>query len=283
MTDHSLEHTRIPCPVGTFDAIAAGPEDGRQVLLLHGFPQASMQWTHQVAALGAAGYRAVAPDQRGYSPQVRPERVEDYRMSELVADVLAMADSLGWRRFDLVGHDWGSAVAWTVAAEHPERVRTLTAVSVPHPTGFAQARKEDPDQELRSRYITVFQRAGEAERRLLADNATALRRVFEWKVPPSHVDEYVARMSEPGALTAALNWYRAMKYGERVGPVAVPTLYVWSTEDSAVGSTAALGNEKWVTGSYRFEMLEDVSHWIPEEAADALTGLILEHLAAHSG
>jgi pimeloyl-ACP methyl ester carboxylesterase len=96
------------------------------------------------------------------------------------------------------------------------------------------------------------------------------------------VDEYVARLSEPGALTAALNWYRAMKYGERVGPVSVPTLYVWSTEDTAVGSTAALGNEKWVTGSYRFEMLEDVSHWIPEEAADALTGLILEHLAAHS-
>lgn len=279
-----IEHTSITTAAGSFDAIAAGPEDGRPVLLLHGFPEAAVSWEYQVGALGANGYRAVAPDQRGYSPGVRPERVEDYRLDELVGDVLAIADALGWSRFDLVGHDWGAIVAWAVAAHHPERLRTLTAVSVPHPEAFAAARREDPDQQQRSGYIEVFrQSAGTAERALLKDDAAALRRVYDWKVPPSHVDDYVARFSEDGALTAALNWYRAMHLGGATPKVSVPTLYVWSTEDVAVGSTGALACEQWVSGPYRFEMLEDVSHWIPEEAAEAMTGLLLEHLTEHAG
>jgi pimeloyl-ACP methyl ester carboxylesterase len=275
-----IEHVRIPTPAGTFDGLACGPADGRGVLLLHGFPEAASEWEHQLSRLGAAGYRAVAPDQRGYSPDVRPERVEDYRMDELVGDVLAMADQLGWSRFDLVGHDWGAAVSWAVAAAHPERLRTLTAVSVPHPAAFRQALKEDEDQQRRSAYIQEFQQAGTAERKLLEDGAAALRGVYERKVPASRVEDYVTRLSEPGALTAALNWYRAMKFGGPHGTVTVPTLFVWSTEDVALGSTGAFGTERWVDAPYRFEMLEDVSHWVPEEAAEALATLLLEHLAA---
>ncbi|GAA4858123.1 alpha/beta fold hydrolase [Saccharopolyspora rosea] len=274
------EYIQIPTPAGKFDALTAGPDDGRGVLLLHGFPEAAVQWSEQLSVLGDAECHAVAPDQRGYSPGVRPEQVFDYRMEELVGDVLAIADHLGWQRFDLVGHDWGAAVGWATAAAHPERLRTLTAVSVPHLDPLSEAVRTDEDQQQRSAYMQGFRSSG-AERTLLSDDARRLRQIYGRAVPQHHVDDYVQRLSEPGALTAALNWYRASRFGGRIGPVAVPTLYVWSTEDVAIGSTAALATAEHVTGDYRFEMLEDVSHWIPEEAPETLNRLILEHLLAH--
>ncbi|WP_121007893.1 alpha/beta fold hydrolase [Saccharothrix australiensis] len=272
-----IEQLGVETAEGVFDAIAAGPADGRPVLFLHGFPEAAVQWEHQVAVLGGQGYRAVAFDQRGYSPGVRPDHHREYGMDSLVGDVLAVADALGWSCFDLVGHDWGAAVAWCAAHEHPGRLRTLTAVSTPHPRAFADAVESDEDQHLRSRYMTEW-RSTSTEQRMLADDAAALRRMFEWQVPPSKVDEYVRRLSEPGALTAALNWYRAGRPGKGIGRVTVPTLYVWSTEDVAFGSTAAFGTAEWVSGPYRFEMLEDVSHWVPEQVPEVLTALIAEHL-----
>ncbi|AHH97138.1 alpha/beta hydrolase [Kutzneria viridogrisea] len=276
-----IENIRIPTPAGTFDALACGEQDGRAVLLLHGFPEAAAEWEFQLRALGGGGCRAVAPDQRGYSPGVRPEHVTDYQVSELVGDVAAIADELGWQRFDLVGHDWGAIVAWATAAALPERVRSLTAVSVPHPVAFTTARAEDEDQAERSRYISVFRQTGAAERRLLEDDARALRGIYQWKVPEERVEDYVRRFSEPGALTAALNWYRAMDLMPEVAPVSVPTLFVWSTEDAAIGSAGALATEKHVTGPYRFEIMDEVSHWIPEEAPEQLTRMIMEHLLAH--
>ncbi|WP_199430514.1 alpha/beta fold hydrolase [Qaidamihabitans albus] len=273
-----IEHLSIPTPAGTFDAMAAGPGDGRPVLLLHGFPEAALEWAHQLAALGAEGYRAVAPDQRGYSPGVRPERPADYGMDELVGDVLGIADELGWDRFDLVGHDWGAAVGWHTASRHPGRLRTLTAVSVPHPAALARAIRTDEDQHLRSAYMKEWRQTPATEERMLADDAAALRRMFEWKVPRGNVDEYVRRLSEPGALTAALNWYRAGRPDEQIGVVEVPTLYVWSTEDVAVGSTAAFDTENWVSGPYEFRMLEDVTHWVPEEVPEAMAALLLDFL-----
>ncbi|TCP55296.1 pimeloyl-ACP methyl ester carboxylesterase [Tamaricihabitans halophyticus] len=275
------EHISIVTDVGSFDAIAAGPTDGRPVLLLHGFPEAAAQWEYQLGALGANGFRVVAPDQRGYSPGVRPERAAEYAISELVADVLRIADELGWARFDLVGHDWGGAVAWWTAGEHPERLRTLTSVSTPHPAALGAALRSDEDQQLRSTYMRQWQEVGTTEQRMLADDAKAIRRMFEYRVPQNRIDDYVRRLSEPGALTAALNWYRAGRPDGKLGPVAVPTLYVWSTEDVALGSTAAFDTENWVTGPYSFQMLEDLTHWIPEEAPEPLAALLLEHLRAH--
>ncbi|SFJ00352.1 Pimeloyl-ACP methyl ester carboxylesterase [Amycolatopsis sacchari] len=271
------EHLSIPTPAGSFDAIAAGPADGRPVLLLHGFPEAAISWEYQVNVLGQRGFRAIAPDQRGYSPDVRPSAVAEYGIDELVGDVLAIADELGWSRFDLVGHDWGGAVAWWTAAEHPERLRTLSVVSTPHPGALGEALSTDEDQQLRSQYMRDW-RDSSTERRMLANGGEALRRMFEWRVGQSRVDEYLRRLAEPGALTAALNWYRASRPAGKIGKVSVPTLYVWSTEDVAFGSTAAFGTEQWVTGAYSFQMLEDVSHWVPEEVPEVLTGMILEHL-----
>lgn len=270
-----------------FDARVAGPADGRPVLLLHGFPQTSWSWRHQLDRLGAAGYRALAFDQRGYSPGARPEGVEAYRIGELVGDVLAVADAADIGRFDVVGHDWGAMVAWAVAGWHPERVRTLSAVSVPHPAAFAAALGGgDEDQSRRSSYIEVFRQEGVAEQALLGDagDGSGLRAMFAASGlgEGPEVDPFVAAMVRPGALTAALNWYRAMDGAlGTVGTIEVPTLYVWSTADVALGRTAAEATEQWVSGPYRFEVLPDVSHWIPETAPEALSRLLLEHLAAH--
>jgi pimeloyl-ACP methyl ester carboxylesterase len=263
-----------------FDAVADGPADGRPVVLLHGFPQTSHSWRHVMPALAGAGMRVVAPDQRGYSAGARPTDTSAYAMTHLVDDVIGMLDALGAEQADVVGHDWGAAVAWQVAGRHPERVRTLTAVSVPHPAAFVEALRTDEDQQQRSQYMRFFQQVGVAEDALLADNAAALRAVFG---PVQDVDRYVAHMQQPGALTAALGWYRAQDLAdvEAAGPTTVPTLYVWSDNDIALGPVGAHATAAHVTGPYRFEVLHGVSHWVPDEAPDELSTWLLEHLAAH--
>ncbi len=284
-----MEDLEIAANGFSFEAVATGPRDGRPVLFLHGFPQTSYSWHHQLEAVAAAGYRGLAFDQRGYSPGARPATVEDYRIAELVGDVIAVADGWGLERFDLVGHDWGAMVAWVVAGRHPDRVRTLTAVSVPHPRAFAAAFGEsgDPDQHRRSSYIEVFRAAGGvAERALLGEDGSGegLRAMFDASGLPSDTEEvrrFVERMLEPGAMTAALDWYRATEPHALtdVGAITVPTLYVWSDEDIALGRVAAEATVDWVTGPYRFEVLSGVSHWIPETAPGDLNRLLLEHLA----
>jgi len=271
------EPVTIPTPAGTFDALAAGPDDGPAVLLLHGFPECAEQWEHQLAALAGAGYRAVAFDQRGYSPGVRPAEVGAYGPEQLIGDVLGVADSLGWPRFDLVGHDWGSAVAWMTAAAHPERLRTLTTVSTPHGAALVHALRDDPDQRRRSAYFELFRTPGEAERELFDEGG--LRRIYDG-LPARRIERYVERFSEHGALTAVLNWYRAMRPPAKRGPITTPTLYVWSTGDAFIGETAARAVERHVAGPYRFEVLEGVSHWISEEAPERLSALLIEHLGS---
>jgi pimeloyl-ACP methyl ester carboxylesterase len=271
----------ISTSAGVFDAIEAGPPEGRPVLLLHGFPQTGLAWERQIAALAVQGYRVVAPDQRGYSPGARPERAEDYRMSLLVDDVVAITEELGWSTFDLVGHDWGGAVAWWTADAHPGRVRTLTVVSTPHPGALATALRTDEDQRERSHYMIDWGETPATEERMLAHDAQLLRALYAGAVPQDSVEAYIRHLTRPGALTAALNWYRAGRPDGRIGTIEVPTLYVWSTNDRAFGPAPAHGTGRWVEGPYRFETLQGVSHWVPEEAPDALNRLLLEHLRTH--
>ncbi|MBV8387790.1 MAG: alpha/beta hydrolase [Acidimicrobiia bacterium] len=277
------EFERVEIPVGefVFDARAAGPPDGELVLLLHGFPQTSWEWRSQLQALGDAGYRVVAPDQRGYSRRARPEGVVNYEVQHLVADVLAIADWLGGHQFHLVGHDWGAAVAWAVGGTHQERLRTLNIVSVPHPKAFAMA-LESKEQQDRSSYITVFRQEGKAEELLSEDDFMRLRVMLTGAGSPEDAEEYVRVLKAPGALTAALNWYRAMKPGlvGDIGAVTVPTMFVWSTNDPALGREGAEATGQFVDGPYRFEILEGISHWIPEQAADELNRLLLEHISS---
>jgi pimeloyl-ACP methyl ester carboxylesterase len=239
----------------TFDALADGPRDGRVVLLLHGFPQTSRSWRRVMPHLAAAGHRVIAPDLRGYSPRAR---TGPYDVRTLVQDVLALAPD---GPFDLVGHDWGAAIAWQTAIRHHERVRTLTALSVPHPLAFTQALRSDADQQRRSAYMRRF--ATEDD-------------------PPLDVAEGAGDLARPEAIRAGLEYYRAASAQdlEGLGPVTVPTLFVWSTEDRALGRTGAELTEQHVTGPYRFVVLEGISHWIPEEAPSELARLLLDHFAS---
>jgi pimeloyl-ACP methyl ester carboxylesterase len=275
----------LQVPVGNFvfDALTAGPADGRLVVLLHGFPQTSWSWRHVIPALADAGYRVVAPDQRGYSPGARPEGVDAYRMPHLVGDVVAILDALGADRADVVGHDWGAGVAWQLADRQPDRVRTLTAVSVPHPLAFVDALRADDDQRERSQYMKLFRTEGKAEEVLLRSEDSGLRTFFGGTEATADVERYLSLMHEPGVLTKCLNWYRAQDIAdiEGVGPTTVPTLYVWSDGDRALGPTAAHATAGHVAAPYRFEILHGVSHWIPEEAPEQLATWLLEHLAAH--
>ncbi|MDI9991778.1 alpha/beta hydrolase [Rhodococcus ruber] len=274
-----FETTRVTLGDLTFDVHTAGPVDGTPVELLHGFPETARSWESVAPQLAEAGLRVLAPDQRGYSPGARPDGVAAYTVDLLVGDVVGLLDATGLDRAHLVGHDWGAAVAWQVAAHHPDRITTLTAVSVPHPAAYGWALREDADQQARAAYIKLLRQEGKAEHVLLEDDARRLRAMYGDRVSSESIDEYVRVLSEPGALTATLNWYRAMtrEFAE-LAPVRVPTTYVWSTADSALGRAGAERCGEFVDAPYEFVVLDDVSHWVPEEAPDALAKAILARI-----
>ncbi|WP_100499971.1 alpha/beta fold hydrolase [Geodermatophilus chilensis] len=266
-----------------FDVRDGGPADGDPVVLLHGFPQDAAAFTAVADQLHATGLRTLAPDQRGYSPGARPPGRAAYRLRELTDDVLALLDAAELGSAHVVGHDWGGIVGWALAAWHPERVRSLTALSVPHPAAMAKAFVTS-DQALRSSYLALFQVPVLPERLLLAVGGEPLRRLLATSGLPADVaDHYVRRMQEPEALSAALAWYRALPLDARnpVGRVRVPTLHVWSTRDAALGRTATEQTQAFVDAPYRLEVLEGVPHFIPEVAPDRVAELITEHVRAH--
>ncbi|MDH4158691.1 MAG: alpha/beta fold hydrolase [Actinomycetota bacterium] len=262
-----------------FEVADAGPIDGPVVVLLHGFPQDATCWDRMAPHLHHEGYRTLAPDQRGYSPGARPSGAGSYRARELVDDVLTMMDAAGVERAHVVAHDWGAVVAWALAADQPDRVITLTSLSVPHPAAFKGAAWRG--QALRSWYMGLFQIRGAAER--VFRPGSPLWRQFMKGLPLEAAEHYAQRMSESGALTGALSWYRALpldlrQASVRVGRIAVPTLYVWGARDPALGRTAAETTHRFVAGDYRFEALPTAGHWLPEAHADEVMPLLLEHL-----
>jgi pimeloyl-ACP methyl ester carboxylesterase len=276
--------TEVPVPVGTLDVDEAGPADGPLVLLLHGFPQSPASFADVLPRLASAGLHVVAPAQRGYSPRARPLSASAYGIEELAADALAVADHFGADRFSVVGHDWGGAVAWWLGGTAPERVATLTSLATPHPAAMAQVALRST-QALRSLYIPFFRLPAVPERVLLARDGLLLDRALRRSgLDASRTAAYVRDMQQPGALTAALNWYRAaspLSLG-RFGAVSTPTLYVWGNRDTALGRAAATATEPFVTGPYRFVELDAV-HWLPEVEPERVTELVREHLEAHGG
>jgi pimeloyl-ACP methyl ester carboxylesterase len=278
----------IATPEGRFTAEVAGRSGAPLVLMLHGFPQTRHTWRHQVPALARAGYRVIAPDQRGYSPGVRPPSADlaAYRIDRLVADVVDLADAAGFgepARWHLVGHDWGGQVAWVVAARHPDRIASLTVLSRPHPTAFLRAIGENADgQQERSRHHRAFHDPATATR-LLEDGARRLRQALaDQRVPEAAIAEYLSVLGDHAALESALSWYRAAgTLGmPELGPVAVPTLYLWGDADATVGRSAAAATAGFVTGPFRMEVLPGVGHFITDEIPDVVTTLLLDHLGS---
>lgn len=270
----------------TFDVLDTGDPDGEVVVLLHGFPQFNTSWDVVTARLTAQGYRCLAPNQRGYSSSARPARRRDYRLTELVEDVCALIDASGAQRVHLVGHDWGAAVAWGVAALHPDRLVTLSALAVPHPVAFLKALATSR-QILASWYMFLFQlpRLPEWILRRRRGASTMFSTMLQAsRQSPEYAERDATAMIDSGALTAAINWYRAMPMSDlrqARGRITVPTLYVWADDDTALLSGAAHATRGYVKGDYRFEVLNGGSHWMLEERPDAVADMLLEWFAAH--
>jgi pimeloyl-ACP methyl ester carboxylesterase len=271
----------------TFDALVAGERGAPLVLLLHGFAESMHCWRAQVSALSDMGYRAIAPSQRGYSPGARPDPSDasNYHIDRLMDDAMAIVAASGYgdARFHLAGHDWGGSISWGLAERYPERLASLTVLSRPHPNSFNRAlQMVDGEQAHRSRHHRAFLEPDAADI-VLADDAKWLReRLAANGVPQAAISEHLSVLGNKGAMEAALAWYRARgAIRGPLGPIRVPTLYIWGDADDTVGRTAAEGTVDFVAAPYRFEVLSGVGHFAADQAPDRVSKLLLEHLKAH--
>ncbi|MFY9848902.1 MAG: alpha/beta hydrolase [Trebonia sp.] len=261
---------------GGVELYAEDHGDGTPVLLLHGWPDSSALWRRQVLFLTAHGFRAITPDLRGFGRSARPDETDAYRLGNSVADVAAVLDACGVEVAHVVGHDWGAAVAWLTAMYLPDRVRTLTVLSVPH-LGAAVTRR----QREMAWYQLFFQFEGVAEASIAYNDWAWLR-----ELAPGYtdVDRAIADLSRPGALTASLNWYRANLAPRPPGPrrefppVTMPTLGVWSDGDLYLDGERMRASRHLVKGTWRYEEISGASHWIPLDAPETLNALLLDWL-----
>jgi pimeloyl-ACP methyl ester carboxylesterase len=277
----------ILAPQLTFDALAAGERGAPLVLLLHGFAESMQCWRAQVASLGDMGYRAVAPSQRGYSPGARPDPREfsHYLIDRLMDDAMAIvaASGYGEARFHLVGHDWGGSIAWGLADRHHERLASLTILSRPHPNAFNRALQLiDGDQANRSWHHKAFLEPDAGEK-VLADDAKWLR--DRWAangVPADAMEAHLSVLGNTDAMEAALAWYRARgAIRGPLGPIRVPTLYIWGDADDTVGRVAAEGTKDFIAAPYHFEVLPGVGHFAADQAPERVSELLLAHIETH--
>jgi pimeloyl-ACP methyl ester carboxylesterase len=270
-----------------FDVFVDGPADAPLVLLLHGASESFHMWRAQLPALAAAGFRAVAPSQRGYSAGARPSTGDfsNYTFDLLMADAIDIAAACGHgaRRFHLVGHDWGGSIAWGIADKHPGRLASLTVLSRPHPTAFNRALAlPDGEQAHRSRHHKGFL-APDAGGLLLADGARALRERWAHSgVPAAAIEQHLSVIGDPAAMEGMLAWYRARgALRAPLGPIRVSTLYIWGDADDTVGRAASEGTREFVTAPYRFAALPGIGHFVADQAPQRVNELLLAHLAAH--
>jgi pimeloyl-ACP methyl ester carboxylesterase len=262
-----------------FDVTDGGPLDGDVVVLLHGFPADRTSWSRVSARLHEAGLRTLAPDQRGYSPSACPAGRDAYRLEELVADVLALVEASGRERVHLVGHDWGGALAWLVAANHPHRVASLTVLSTPHPAAMSRALKNGLEQKRKSWYMAAFQVPWVPEHALAASFHSVLARSG---LPTEDRRRYAARLASADALAGPISWYRAAPHSHvSAHRVEVPTTYVWGSRDPFLGRTAAELTREHVGADYGFVEL-DAGHWLPE-ARDADCAAAILHRVTGAG
>lgn len=259
----------------TFDVIDAGPIDGPPVVLLHGWPQRATMYDLVTPILHEAGFRTYCPDQRGYSPGARPRSRFAYRFTSLVDDAVALIDEIG-QPVHVVAHDWGAAVAWSLAGRYPDKVRSLTVGSVGHPAAYVRSWL-NRDQLRKSWYIAAFQLPVLPERWLSKPGGRAEK---ELDFAPAALDRYRREYVGDGAVRGGVNWYRSLPLITRsdLRKVSTPTTLVWSDQDIACGEAQARRTAQYVTGPYELVVLHGVSHWIPEEAPSEFADAILRRI-----
>jgi pimeloyl-ACP methyl ester carboxylesterase len=277
---------RIPVRGQTLNIAEAGPGDGPLTVLLHGFLETWWGWRHQIGPLAAAGLRVVAPDQRGYGLSSRPDGIEAYHLDRLAEDVIGLADALGCERLRLVGHDWGGLVAWWAASRFPDRIERAAILNAPHPDVFGAYARRHPSQALRSFYVGFFQLPGLPEALLRAGDCAALRRALTASSRPGafsahDLDLYAAAWRRPGAITAMLNWYRALRLPREPAPEPIrpPVLVLWGERDTALErGLAAESLRLCAQGSVRY--FPQATHWLQHEEPEAVNAALIGFLAA---
>lgn len=279
---------RISLPTGVeLDTTLSGPPGAAPILFLHGFPESRRTWRHQLADL-SRDHQVAAPDQRGYARSSKPSGVPQYTVDKIVADALALADHLGWDRFTLAGHDWGGAVAWAAALNHPDRIARLIIANAPHPHVFRLSLHRDPKQRKASAYIAAFRFPGFIS---LAETLGPERiwKLFSRTIPTRLLSDedkaaYLDEWSQPGALRGMLNWYRAMSPppgapSDDFAPVTQPTLVLWGMKDQALLPVQIEGLDRYVP-DLTLERLPQAGHFTPWEAPADVTAAIRRFLAA---
>lgn len=262
----------------------AGPEDGKPVFLLHGFPDFWFCWEAQIEALVASGFRVITPDQRGYNHSDKPLEKEAYHQKILAADIIGLMDALGYDKINLAGHDFGGVVAWSIATLYPERIKKLAIISAPHFVASMKYNKTNRTQLYKSWYIVFFQLPLLPERFLKAFNYRALLKNMPASLSPEKIERYRSGWSQPHALRTMLNWYRGLLDGMRgraieYGVVNIPTHIMWGAKDKYLEvGLADLSLEQCTKG--RLTVFENTSHWVMHERSREVSALLMKHFSA---
>lgn len=283
-----LRHGFAELPRSRLHYVEAG--DGPLIVLLHGFPEFWFSWRFQIPALAEAGFRVVAPDMRGYNLSSRPSSVADYDIDLLTADIRDLIRERGCGRAFLAGHDWGAVVAWATAAQHPDAVARLAILNVPHPRRMLHGLRR-PRQLLKSWYVFFFQLPWLPERLLRAGHWRAFRYGFEHDARPGaftrdDIERYVEAWSQPGAVTAMVNYYRAAlrqsprRADSRIGQIAAPTLVIWGEQDRYLGVELAEPDRADVPSLERVVRIPDATHWVHHDQPERVTQLLVEFFAS---
>jgi epoxide hydrolase 4 len=283
----TLERKTIAVNGVNLNVIMAGPEDGDLVVLLHGFPEFWYSWRKQIPALAAAGYRVIAPDQRGYNLSDKPKDLEQYTLDVLAKDVTELIAAMGREKAYLVGHDWGAAVAWWVAMNHPKRLHKLAILNVPHPSVARRQMTTNPAQMLKSWYFGLFQLPWLPEQLMLADNAALAKTLFSATATrdafsDEDIAEYRRAWQTPGAATGMLNWYRAIVQRGAPRPqstrVHVPTLILWGVNDVALTREMAAESLGYCDDG-RLVWFDKATHWVQHDEPERVNTLLIEHFS----
>ncbi|WP_422924043.1 alpha/beta fold hydrolase [Singulisphaera sp. PoT] len=284
--DEHLEHTTRQVNGVRLHVVESGPQGGPPVVLLHGFPEFWYGWRHQIGPLAEAGFRVIAPDQRGYATSEKPEGISAYNLDLLADDVAGLIESSGHARAAVVGHDWGGVVAWWVAIRHPKLVERLAILNAPHPVAFRRCLRSSPRQLLKSWYTFYFQipRLPEAMFRLanwkrLAQSLRSTSRPGTFT--EADLDRYRAAWSEPGAMTSMIHWYRAAMRSQPALPADVrihaPTLLIWGAKDQFLGQNLIAPSLSYCDQG-QLERIEEASHWVQLEEPERVNRRLIAFL-----